>query len=115
METTQTPTERIGNTGGAQTPAETKRQKGRSVKISFILWDGKNKNEVTENATFHCWGVRVAKRSDDTPKGPQFAETVGICELENGHVRLVRPEKIVFTDKTKPPEKVVPQELSDKN
>lgn len=49
--------------------------------------------EEKKEANFHCWGYRQAKTG--TPK-PGPCETVGICELEDGRIRLVKPESIQF-------------------
>ena len=47
-------------------------------------------------AMFHVWGYREIK---GPPHKRAFEnETVGICELKGGKVRLVRPEKIRFLD-----------------
>jgi hypothetical protein len=87
------------NGASATPPKELKRQRGRNAKVTYKDWSNDAVVEKTEMATFHCWGVRIAKQSDKTPKGPPAMETVGICELENGQVRLVKPEKILFTDR----------------
>lgn len=76
------------------------KRKGRPARISFKSYDAeKGAAEVIEaNARFHCWGIRKAKVTDERPRMPAV-ETVGICELETGEVRLVLPEKIKFLDK----------------
>ncbi len=102
METEMTIEERLGQTGGTATTKEHKRQRGRSARVTFKEWDGTKANEVTRNATFHCWALRTAKMSDENPKkGNLHSETVALVEFEDGKVRMVRPEKIQFTDRMK--------------
>lgn len=95
-------------TGGISTPTEFKRQKGRSAKITFKEWTDDQVKVVESNAIFHCWALRHGKQ---TRQGAEIRiptmETVAICELPDGRVRMVNPEKVQFLDqwenKPKPP------------
>ena len=71
--------------------------KGRPARISYKQWDStKSAPIVVEtDARFHCWGVRKQKERDVRSA---VQETVGVCELPDGAVRLVQPEKIRFLD-----------------
>jgi len=73
--------------------------KGRPARISYKQWDDKNKIPIVveADARFHCWGIRKPKENDRSQM--QVSETVGVCELDSGVVRLVHPEKIKFLDK----------------
>ena len=72
--------------------------RGRPIKIQFIEWNGQERKIVESQASFHCWGFRKQKSADDKPK-MTLMETVGVCELPTGDIRLVVPEKIKFLDK----------------
>lgn len=71
--------------------------KGRPAIITFKDYNKETKEVslVEAKAHFHCWGVRKPKSQEP---GVYGLETVGVCELESGHVRLVYPEKIKFID-----------------
>lgn len=73
--------------------------KGRPARISYKQWDDKNRVPiiVEADARFHCWGIRKPKEDRSQV---QISETVGICELDTGAIRLVHPEKIRFLDKS---------------
>jgi|SRR6185312_12762385 len=90
--------ERMGNTGGPLTPKEHKRQRGRSCKVTHKEWDGEKANEIVSSGTFHCWGLRQNKPADTKPK-ITGSETVALVEFEDGRMRMVRPDKIQFTDR----------------
>lgn len=72
--------------------------KGRPARITYKQFDKADREVkvIEAEARFHCWGIRKTKES--TPK-IVTTETVGICELQCGAVRLVHPEKIQFLDK----------------
>jgi hypothetical protein len=74
-------------------------EKGRPARISYKQWDEKSRSPITleADARFHCWGIR--KPRENNRAQIQASETVGICELADGAVRLVQPEKIKFLDK----------------
>lgn len=76
--------------------------KGRPARIKYSLWKDNALHEMQEEARFHCWGSRPAKKpreSDTLPKLLNGMETVGICELRDGRVILARPERIQFLDR----------------
>ena len=76
-----------------------KPEKGRPAQISYKNFANGQVSIIEAQARFHCWGIRKSKSSDQKPKGPEVSETVGICELEDGVIRLVQPERIKFLDK----------------
>lgn len=73
-------------------------KKGRECHITFKQYDNTKGTVslVESKARFHCWGIRQPKEAGK-PK-VAFGETVGICELPDGKIRLVIPEKIQFKD-----------------
>jgi hypothetical protein len=76
-----------------------KEKKGRPAKISFKSYDpDKGVAFIESLAQFHCWGSRPPKKPQDDKPRLTGSETVGICELPNGQVRLVQPERIQFLD-----------------
>lgn len=75
-------------------------KKGRPVTASFKKFDGRNVVSVTEPAQFHCWGVRKLKNG--VAGDVIGVETVAVCELPSGGVKLVHPERIQFTDIERP-------------
>jgi hypothetical protein len=72
--------------------------KGRPARISYKQWDDQTRQAITveADARFHCWGIRKPR---ETKAQITVSETVGICELNDGAIRLVQPEKIRFLDK----------------
>lgn len=68
---------------------------GRPVKVKYKT----RKGEVESVGVFHQWGIRQAKDSIGAPKQNIFGETVGVCELADGSIKILRPEKITFTDR----------------
>ena len=75
------------------------KEKGRPAQISYKNFANGQVLFLESKARFHCWGIRKSKTSDQKPKALEVSETVGICELEDGTVRLVQPERIKFLDK----------------
>jgi hypothetical protein len=71
-------------------------KKGREVVASFKKFNGREVVAVTETARFHCWGVRKLRATNSTEV--IGVETVAICELGDGHVKLVHPEHVKFLD-----------------
>lgn len=73
--------------------------KGRKVEIQFKKFD-KAKDQLLhlkEVATFHVWGYRQVKSMPGAPK-VMVPETVAVCELSSGEIRLVSPEKVKFLE-----------------
>ncbi len=79
--------------------SDEKKKKGRPCKMSYTKFNQKTKTpiQIETEAHFHCWASRPTK-NDDKSFNSRITETVGICELPDGWIRLVRPEKIQFTD-----------------
>lgn len=69
--------------------------KGRKVEVTIKQMEGKQVAVRTMKAVFHCWGYRPVKDVKDSP----HVETVAVCELPGGNIRLVRPENVQFTDR----------------
>lgn len=71
--------------------------KGRPAQISFKDFNEETKEVYVVNTTarFHCWGIR--KQKGDSPR-IRGMETVGVCELATGGIKLVQPERIKFLD-----------------
>ncbi len=72
------------------------KKRGRNCTIKFKDFRKDGAPPITEAATFHCWGYRPAKL--ESKQASTHCETVAVCELSTGHIRLVRPENIQFTD-----------------
>lgn len=73
----------------------TQKEKGRPANITYKLYDKDEVKDISSDARFHCWGHRRLKGEQKV----NSTETVGICELTDGQIRLVLPEKIKFLDK----------------
>lgn len=78
-------------------------QKGRPVSIKFKKFNGRELEAKEAVARFHCWGFRKSKdnkwaRKKDE-RDPIIQETVAVCELEDGSIKLVIPERVKFLDK----------------
>ena len=80
----------------SQQPQVEPTKRGRPAKITFKRFDKESDKVMTveSEARFHCWGNRPAK-----DKTTISTETVGICELPDGHIKLVMPERIQFQDR----------------
>lgn len=78
--------------------------KGRPAHVKWSVWDIEKREllETEADARFHCWGNRPPKKIHDgeglPPRLLNGMETVGICELKDGSVKLIRPERIQFLD-----------------
>lgn len=69
--------------------------KGRTVLIKIKVEKAGRPELVEIPALFHVWGFRKSKHPD--PKVITM-ETVAVCELPDGKIRLVMPEKVKFLD-----------------
>lgn len=82
---------------------EQKFKSQRPVEISFSQWQQQSntKEQITAQGVFHCWGQRsvLRKIDPDSPKSFNTQETIGVCELPTGQIRLIKPEKIIFLDR----------------
>jgi len=73
----------------------------RPVEMTFSQFDSDGKKQITAQGVFHCWGQRsvLRKIDPDSPKSFNTQETIGVCELPTGQIRLIKPEKIIFLDR----------------